>query len=152
MRRACALLIVLAVVSSSVDINAECVAEPRKPVEVSGQLCGEVFNSLGELVPNTSLHIYNVAHEIVAGARDDSRGRFVFKDLLSGSYSLQGGGDGWYIQWGRIDIVSKRTPGTCTRPIVVYLGLTYPDCSGGWVSEKWDRRHFSYGPVRTPRP
>jgi hypothetical protein len=144
------LLLVLALGSLSSSLAADCIPKARKPIVVSGTLCGGVFDTIGELLPGTSLYLFDssyVGDVAIAEARVDSRGRFAFSDLPSGRYRL-GSGDGGYIAWGQVEIRRTKDARTCKRPIVVYVGTTYSDCSGGWVSETWDRRHFPEGPPR----
>jgi hypothetical protein len=141
------LLFALTTTSFSSSLAADCIAKERKPVVVSGPLCGDVFDTLGDLLPDTSLHLYDVSDVVIAEARVDSRGRFVFSGVPSGQYRLAGA-DGGYIAWGQVEIRKSKDARTCKHPIVVYVGVGYPDCSGGWVSEKWDRHVFPDGRPR----
>jgi hypothetical protein len=140
------LVVTLPTASFSSSLAAECIAKERKPVVVSGPMCGEVFDTTGGLAPDTSLYLYDVSNVAIAEARVDSHGRFVFPDLPGGRYRL--GGDGWYIEWGQVEIRKSKGARTCTHPVVVYVGISYPACSGGWVSEKWDRHAFPDGRPR----
>jgi len=100
-------------------------------------VCGRLFTRYEpEPVPDTQLLLADSNGTVVAEARTDAKGDFKFPPLGRGVYSVQSA-DGWVIMPGQNDI-QIASPGAekCTRPLTVYVGLSYPDCQGGWVSPK----------------
>ncbi len=129
------------------NTTAECIAKPRKPVEVSGALCGKVFDTVANLEPNTELLLFNQNNENVANVRSGTKGEFNFPALPAGRYRLAA--KKWVITWGEI-VLTSPNGASCKKPVSVYVGLAYPDCAGGWVSNKWDFHRFPDGPSRKP--
>jgi hypothetical protein len=134
-----------AIALCTIHLGAECVAVPRKSVRVAGAICGRVFDTVAGLEPNTELLLYDRADVVVATARADSSANFKFPVLPKGNYRIEG--KEWTITWGNIE-VSSSTVASCKQPIIVYVGLPYPDCSGGWINKSWDFRSFPDGPPR----
>jgi hypothetical protein len=124
------------------DLGAECTQKPRKPVKVAGAFCGKVSDIALELQPDTELGLYDQNDALVAKARADSKADFRFPPLLKGKYRLQA--KDWKITWGQIEITNSNAS-ICTHPVTVFVGLR-SDCDGGWISKKWDFRHFPGGP------
>jgi hypothetical protein len=137
------LAVVVAIALCQVDVGAECTQKPRNPVKVAGPFCGKVFDIALELQPDTELGLYDLNDVLVAEVRADSNADFRFPPLSKGSYRLRA--RDWTITSDRIEIMNS-SASTCKHPVTVYVGLPYPDCSGGWVSKKWDYRHFPDGP------
>jgi hypothetical protein len=137
------LALVLALAVFQIDLGAECIEKPRKPVKVAGAFCGKVFDIALELQPDTELDLYDQNNVLAAEVSADSNSDFRFPPLPKGSYRLRA--KDWTITWGKIEIMNS-SASTCKHPVTVYVGLPYPDCSGGWVSKKWDYRHFPDGP------
>jgi len=118
-------------------LGAECIVITKKPERVSGAFCGRLFTrNEPEPVPDTLLTLADSNGTVVANARSDAKGDFTFPPLGRGVYSVQVEGL-WVIMPGQGDI-QIASPGAekCTRPLTVYVGLSYPDCQGGWVSPK----------------
>jgi hypothetical protein len=139
------LAIIVVISLCTIDLGAECVPVPRKPVKVAGAICGRVFDTIAGLEPDTELLLYDQGDVVVAAARADSNANFKFPVLPKGKYRIQA--KDWTISWGNIEVTSS-TVAICKQPVVVYVGLPYPDCSGGWVNKSWDFRHFPDGPPR----
>jgi hypothetical protein len=137
------LAFVVAIALCQADLSAECTQKPKKPVKVAGPFCGKVFDIALELQPDTELDLYDQNDVLAAAVLADSNADFRFPPLPKGSYRLRA--KDWTITWDRIEIMNS-SASTCKHPVTVYVGLPYPDCSGGWVSKKWDFRHFPDGP------
>ena len=78
--------------SWSLAVAGECLDPPRKPIRVSGALCGTVF-MFGKTYPGVDLHLYLTNQDIreVASVQADGKAEFTFPPLPKGHYRLWGG-------------------------------------------------------------
>jgi hypothetical protein len=108
-----------------------------KPVRISGALCGRVIDSTGAIVPDAALRVVDASGKVIADAKGDSKGDFVFAEISTGRYRLTTISEGWRIQFGAFEITG--TASNCWKPVTVELGII--SCSGGISKNK--PKHFT---------
>jgi len=120
-------------------VSNSCFA--TKPVKISGALCGRVFDPTEAIVPGAALRVVDESGKIIAEAKADSKGDFVFPNLSIGRYRLNTTSDtaaaGWRITYGGFEITGKNTS-SCTKPVTLLLGVMA--CEGGI----WKKRPKNY--------
>jgi hypothetical protein len=104
----------------------ECVLKPRKPVRISGALCGIVISvDNGDRLEGADVTLRDASGGVlVASVNADATGGFRFPTLPKGKYQIEVSGFSFYMK----DIELTGSDATmCKQPIVVYPGLT--NCS-----------------------
>jgi hypothetical protein len=104
-------------------VASECVELARKPIKVSGALCGTVFDGItGELIiDGAAVRVVDDEHlnwTAAAEVESDSNGHFKFGALPKGKYWLGVAGfNGSY----PIIQVTKANSSSCGRPLFLYV-------------------------------
>jgi hypothetical protein len=114
------LLFLIALAATGVQANT-CIE--GKPIEISGILCGRVFDPTGASVPDVELRLLDEAGSVAAEVRADSKGNFAFSALPTAQYRLTTTTPGWAISFGAIEI-SGRKGTICKQPVTVIPGLS----------------------------
>jgi hypothetical protein len=123
------LTIVLVLVCCPMRLGAnECFA--KKPLKVSGALCGRVFDVSGAPVPDAQLRLVDENRSVVAETSADSKAEYKFTPLPKGKYRVEA--KGWMITWADIEVTDHNAL-ACKRPVYVYVGVS--SCNG-WVSKR----------------
>jgi hypothetical protein len=137
MKLAAASALVMSLLVGHTRLLAECIEMPRKPVKVSGALCGTaVLKYGGRVLNDVELRLYDDAKHIdlIATAHTDAKGHFHFPPLKNGTYRVDPPAP-FMIFWDRV-VVTDAGAVKCKDPVYVYVGLPYPDCAWGFVSKK----------------
>lgn len=136
-RGAAVLIITLALLASASALNAECerVAKKKKPLKMSGAVCGSVFSAGSyDSLPDAELVLRDAAGVAVAKTRTDANGRFQFPAVPKGLYRVAS--PGWFPVYDQLQVTSS-APSTCREAVAVYLGLS--GCDVSWLSKSWPR-------------
>jgi carboxypeptidase family protein len=128
--RALIILAACAIIASPVALRGTTCVD-RKPLKVSGLVCGRVFDPAGAVVPSADLQLLNETGAVAAQARADSNGDFTFSAVPKGKYRLTTSSPGWYITFGAIEITGAGAR-KC-KPLTVTLGIHSCD---GEISRK----------------
>jgi hypothetical protein len=116
--------------------------KPRKPVKISGALCGIVVSvDSGDRLDGAEVVLRDEAGVLVTSVTADANAGFRFPPLPKGKYQVDVPGFSFYMN--HVELTSSDAT-LCKQPVAVYPGLIY--CSGGYVNRKWDFRHFPDGP------
>jgi hypothetical protein len=103
-----------------------------KPVRISGALCGRIIDPTGAIVPDAVLRVVDDSGNVIADAKVDSKGDFIFPTLSTGRHRLTTISEGWRIQFGGFEITHPAS--SCRRPVTVELGVI--SCSGMIVNRR----------------
>ena len=116
-------LIVAFTASWPLAVAGECVDPPRRPIRVSGALCGMAFDTV-ETLPGVDLYVTNQNQEVVAKVQADSKADFKFPPLPKGNYLL--GATGCVGSYPIIELTSENAA-ICKRPLFLILEVS-GDC------------------------
>src|SRR5262245_56713641 len=100
-----ALAVALVTIAAPEQGLDECIDLPRKPMRVSGLLCGQIFDIIGEVEPETDLYLRDDRDVGVMKVTSDAAGNFSFPKLPKGHYRLTGGP--WTIGHGQVEITDS---------------------------------------------
>jgi hypothetical protein len=111
-----------------IDANAatECVG-PSQPIPIPGALCGILSDSIGDPLDEAEVQLFN-STGVVATTRSDKKGRFTFKRVPAGKYSINSPG---FQATGYAVSVTNGQATRCTRRVQVMLGV------GSCMSSVW---------------
>ena len=74
-------------------------------------ISGRVYNESGKKLPNARLTLYSMKHQLVATGKARSNGKFKFKKIKPGKYTLNIYGEGGYTATQEIDLKSSEVTG-----------------------------------------
>jgi len=140
------LAVVVVTLPAGVEAD-ECLLKPKKPVKISGALCGIVVSvDNGDRLEGADVTLRDAAGVLVTSVNADANAGFKFPSLPKGKYQIEVSGFSFYMR--DVELTSSEAT-MCKQPVFVYPGLTY--CSGGYVGGKWDYKRFPDGPP-APNP
>jgi hypothetical protein len=102
---------------------------PKEPIKVTG-VCGRTVLGVGwmrpehawgfaRILPDLTLQLTNSKGSVLATTKADAEGRFAFKDVRKGSYSLESSDPGLTVFQ---PLIVTESNATCSRPIYTYMG------------------------------
>jgi hypothetical protein len=122
--------LVLAIGFLAMPLAADTCFAPKNPVPAA-VVCGHVFDPAGQLVANVELMLVS-KENVIAEARADAQGKFMFRPVPKGEYDLTTKADGWHLFWP-VKVTSSKISKACKQPLEVTLGIK--EC-GPSVSKK----------------
>jgi hypothetical protein len=130
------LAILITTLTTQLSLHAECVVPKRKPIKISGALCGTVL-SWGEPMPDFDVSVYdkNQPAQPVATIRADQKGNFQFGLLPKGEYRV--GGSGYLQAYPAIQLQNTEAEKCKDR---VFVHLVVADECGSWATRKAPRQ------------
>jgi hypothetical protein len=121
---------------AAVPLSAECVDSPRKPIEISGALCGTVFDAFSPLerMSGVEIVVFDENHQsyVTATTRADDKGGFRFPPLPRGRYLLSATG---FIRSYPVVRLKDDNAGACKQRVFVYLNVA-GDCRSFVTAKK----------------
>lgn len=100
------------------DAATEC-EDVRRPIPIPGALCGILSDTAGDPLDETEVQLLNPT-AVVATTRSDKNGRFTFKRVPTGKYSINSPG---FSATGYGIVITDARATTCKRRVKVMLGV-----------------------------
>lgn len=106
-------------VATETSAATECDYSYRKPIPISGALCGIISDETGEPLPQVDVHLY-AQSSVVATTRSDEKARFTFARIPAGEYRI--GSTGFSVTGPSVFVTNARAT-RCQRQVEVALGV-----------------------------
>jgi Carboxypeptidase regulatory-like domain len=115
---AATLLLSPATAAIDADVATEC-EDVGRAIPIPGALCGILSDTAGEPLDETDVQLLNPT-AVVATTRSDKNGRFTFKRVPAGKYSINSPG---FQATGYAILITDARATTCRRRVHVTLGV-----------------------------